>query len=88
MTTTVKNQNRMSDIPEGILTIEEIRDIVGNGWAIIKVAERDGITTKGELLDYSSDEEEALDKLGVLGRKHRVLFKYCGKRDPNIVYLL
>jgi len=88
MTTTDKKSNTTVDIPKGIMTIEQIREIVGDGWAIIKDPTGDRKTTQGELLFYTHDEDEAYEQLSIMRKKHYVYFTYCGKRDPNVVYLL
>ena len=82
MTTSVEKE-----IPNGALTFEEIKTITGDGWAIIKnpVRER-GVLTSGELYFHSHDYEEALDAMSTSGAKH-VAIKFCGKRDPNVVYI-
>jgi hypothetical protein len=88
MTATVEKPNTPANISSGVMTFEQIRDIVGNGWAIIKNPVRDGsVLLGGELLFHSVDKDEVYQKTRVVGEKH-VLFKYCGERDPNIVYLL
>ena len=70
------------------LSFEEIKDIVGNGWAVIKDAEFNGcIFLRGELLFHSHDPDEAYEEWGKSKEKD-VLIKYCGERDPNIVYML
>ena len=72
----------------GALNLEQIKDIVGNGWAVIKNPIRDGSKLlKGELFYHSQNEDEALEELSKCKEKH-VSFRYFGKRDPNIVYLL
>ena len=82
MTTTVEKE-----IPNVVLTFEEIKTITGNGWAIIKnpVRER-GVLISGELYFHSHDYEEALDAMSTSGARH-VAIKFCGKRDPNVVYI-
>ena len=88
MIATIKEPNITADIPKGILTIEQIKEIVGDGWAIFKNPVGDRKTTRGELLFYTHDEEEAYEQFSVLRKEHYVYFTYCGKRDPNVVYLL
>ena len=74
-------------IPSGVLTFEEIKEITGNGWAIIKNAEFNGcIFIRGELLFHSTDPDEAYDKLKHM--KEYVFFLHCTERDPNVVYVL
>ena len=82
MTTTVEKE-----IPSGVLTYEEIKQIADNGWAIIRNPIREnGVLLGGELLFYSMDRDEAYEKLR--HTKERVLFRHFTKRDPNVVYLL
>ena len=83
MTATVENQN-------GVLTFEEIKEIVGNGWGIIKNPKYNGTNKcSGELIFHTTDEDEAYEALGRYRReKIYVAFRYFGERDPNIVYLL
>ena len=88
MTPTVKKTKSTASIPQGVLTIEQIKEIVGDGWAIIKDPVGDRKSTKGELLFYTHNEDEAYKQFGILRQKHYVYFTYCGKRDPNVVYLL
>ena len=82
MTTTVAKE-----IPSGVMTFEEIKTITGDGWAIIKNPVRDrGALISGELYFHSHDYEEALDAMSTSGAKH-VAIKFCGKRNPNVVYI-
>ena len=72
----------------GVLTYRQIRNRVGNGWAIIKNPVREkGILTHGELLYHSNDRKQALDELGKCKNGH-FAFQFCGKIDPNIVFIL
>ena len=81
MTATVEKE-----IPSGVMTFEEIKKIADDGWAIIKNPVRDqGILIRGELVFHSNDYQEALDVWGAT--KEHVAIKYCGKRDPNVVYI-
>ena len=85
-----------NEIPSGVpctsykvqvLTFEEIKKIADNGWAIIKNPVREqGILVRGELVFHSYDYEAALDAMATSGARH-VAIKYCGKRDPNVVYI-
>ena len=84
----VKKPQTTAESQNGTLSFEQIKDIVGNGWAIIRNPIRDGaILLGGELLYHSTNKDDVYQKQRVAGEKH-VLFKYCGKRDPNTVYLL
>jgi len=82
MATTVEK-----DIPSGVLTFEEIKSVAGEGWAIIKnpVRER-GELISGELYFHSHDKNEALDAMYSSGI-NRLYMKFCGTRDPNVVYI-
>ena len=84
MTTAVEKEGSQN----GMLNFEQIKDIVGNGWAVIKNPVREGSKIlKGELYFHSQDEEEALNELSKCKEK-LVSFRYFGERDPNIVCLL
>ena len=88
MTTTVNPPKTTSKMPKGVLPFAEIKDIVGNGWAIIKNPEYDGsVFLRGEMVYYGSDKNDVYQRERRAGEKH-VLFIYCGERDPNTVYLL
>ena len=81
MEPTIKKQN-------GALTFEQIKDIVGNGWAVIKDAEFNGcVFLRGEIYFHSANEDEAMQVWGK-SKENDLYFKFCGERDPNIVYLL
>ena len=84
----VKNQKTAAHSQNGIISSEEIHAITGNGWAIVKnpVHER-GILVRGELFFHSDNYIEALEVMGASKEKHLGI-KYCGKRDPNVVYIL
>jgi hypothetical protein len=87
MKATVKNPKKTDEHLNGVLTYRQIRNRVGDGWAVIQDPEFNGaILLKGKLVFHSSDRAEALDEL--FERKGDLLFKYCGKVDPNVVYLL
>ena len=84
----VKNPTAATHSQNGTLSFEQIKDIVGNGWAVIKNPVREGSKIlKGELYFHSLNEKEALDELSRCKDK-LVSFRYFGERDPNIVYLL
>ena len=85
----VKKPKSATDSPNGTLTFEQIKDIVGNGWALIKDPVRDGsILLGGKLLYHSRNEDEAVEEMRIMRKEHRLYMKYCGERDPNTVYLL
>ena len=84
----VKDQKETADNQNEVLTVEQIKSIVGRGWALIKNPVYDGcIFLKGELLFHSADEDEAYEALRVMRKEHRVLFKHFVDRDPNVAYL-
>ena len=85
----VKNPTAATNSQNGTLSFEQIKDIVGNGWALIKDPVRDGsILLGGKLLYHSRNEDEAVEEMRIMRKGHRIYMKYCGERDPNIVYLL
>ena len=88
MEATMKKPKKIAGSQNGVLTYRQIRNRVGDGWAVIQDPEFNGsILLKGKLVFHSSDRAEALDEL--FNRKeHDLLIKYCGKIDPNVVYLL
>jgi len=88
MEATVKKPKKTAEHGNGVLTYRQIRNRVGDGWAVIQDPEFNGsILLKGKLVFHSNDRAAALDEL--FERKDYDLYlKYCGKRDPNIVYLL
>jgi len=71
-----------------VLTYRQIRNRVGDGWAIIKDPEFNGaIFLKGELIYHSADRTKVLEEFGKSDERD-VLLKYCGKPDPNTVFIL
>ena len=71
----------------GALSFRQIRNRVGDGWAIIKDPEFNGcILLGGKLLYHSSDRIKALDEFGKCDNGH-FAFKYCGKPDPNAIWI-
>ena len=85
------NDTKPKKTPErqnGVLTYRQIRNRVGDGWAIIQDPVSNGsVLLRGKLVFHSSDRAEALDELFRRDDYH-LLIKYCGKRDPNAIYLL
>ena len=78
---TISQQNEL-------MTERQIRNIVGDGWAIVENSEWNGsVFIRGKLLYHSSDREEALHEL-FKRKEEDLFFLYCGKPDPNVVYLL
>ena len=52
-------------LPKGVLTLKQIRNRVGEGWAVIKNPEHEkGMLVRGELLYHSSDRLDALEEMG------------------------
>ena len=88
MEVAIKKPKKAAERRNGVLTYRQIRNRVGDGWAIIKNPVREkGILTHGELLYHSSNRKQALEELGKCKNGH-FAFKYCGKIDPNVVYIL
>ena len=88
METTVATRKKAISQQDGLMTERQIKRKVGNGWAIIQNPEYEkGMFQRGELLYYSSDKEKALEELSKCKNGH-FAFKFCGKIDPNVVYLL
>ena len=87
MTSTLKNPKNTAEMPKGVLTFAQIKDIVGDGFAIIKNPNYEGSMLTGELLYYGSDKDDVYQPERCAGEKH-VALRYCGERDPNVVYLL
>ena len=84
----VKNQKPATHNNNGVMPFETIKSITGDGWAVIKNPEReDGTLVRGELLFHSGDYQEAIKAWGTSSEKY-VSIKYCGERDPNVVYIL
>ena len=85
----MKTTVEQAESQNGTLSFEQIKDIVGNGWALIKDPVRDGsILLGGKLIFHSSNEDEAVEEMRIMRKEHRLYIKYCGEPDPNIVYLL
>jgi hypothetical protein len=88
MISTVNKPKTTANIPSQVLNSEQIKEKVGNGWALIEDPEYNGcVFLGGKLIFYSHNEDETFDVMSKCKGK-RVLIMYCGKRDPNIVYLL
>jgi len=88
MEATVKKPKKTTERQNGVLTYRQIRNRVGDGWAVIQDPEFNGsILLRGKLVFHSKDRAAALDEL--FNRdEYDLLIKYCGKRDPNVIYLL
>ena len=84
----VKKPKIMAGSRNNALSFRQIRNRVGDGWAIIKDPEFNGaIFLKGELIYHSKDHEQAYEEFGKC-KDGTFYIKYCGKPDPNTVYLL
>ena len=76
-----------ASVPNDVLTWQQIKDKVGDGWAIISNPEFDGLNfVKGELFHYGYNKSEVYQR-ETRGQKD-VLFRYCGKRDHNVYLML
>ena len=88
MEMTVKKPKIKAGSQNGVLSFRQIRNRVGDGWAIIQDPESNGsVFVRGKLLYHSSDRKQALKEL-FNRNEHHLLILYCGKPDPNAVYLL
>ena len=88
MEVAIKKPKKTSDRNNGVLSLRQIRNRVGDGWAIIQNPEFEkGQIARGELLYHSSDRKKTLQELGKC-KNGDFAFKYCGKIDPNVVYIL
>ena len=88
MDTKVKKPKIKAGSQNGVLSFRQIRNRVGNGWAVIQDPEFNGcILLGGKLLYHSSDRKQALEEFGKFKNGH-FAFKYCGKPDSNVIYLL
>ena len=85
----VKKPQTTAESENGTLSFEQIKEIVGNGWAIIRNPIRKGsILLAGELIYHSHNEDDAFEAMKASRKNNRLYIKYCGERDPNTVYLL
>jgi len=88
METTVKKPKKTTERQNEVLTYRQIRNRVGDGWAVIQDPESNGsVLLRGKLVFHSKDRAAALDELFNRDEDY-LLIKYCGKIDPNVVYLL
>jgi len=88
MEVTVMKPKKTVERQNGALSFRQIRNKVGDGWAVIQDPEFNGcILLGGKLLYHSGDRKQALKKFGSCNERD-VLFKYCGKPDPNTVFIL
>ena len=85
---TVKKPKIKTGSQNGVLSFRQIRNRVGDGWAVVKNPEYEkGMFARGELLYYSSDRNQALEEMSKC-KNGDFAFKFCGKIDPNVVYIL
>ena len=88
MKSAVKKPKTTTVSRNGALTERQIRNRVGDGWAIIEDPEWNGsIFLKGKLLYHSLNKDEVVDEFCRRKEKH-LFFMHCMKPDPNVVYLL
>ena len=84
METTVEMANATNDV----LTWQQIKDKVCDGWAIISNPEFEGLNfVRGELFYFGYDRKDVYKRERTVGQKD-VLYRYCGKRDPNVILML
>ena len=75
------------DVTNEVMTWQQIKDKVGDGWAIISNPVYEGSKfVGGELFYYGYNKSEVYQK-DTRGQK-KVFFRYCGKRDPNVILML
>jgi hypothetical protein len=88
METIVKTRDNKGNKAVDILTKRQIRNRVGEGWAIIEDPEWNGsIFLKGKLLYHSLNKSEVVEEFCKRKEKH-LYFMHCIKPDPNVIYLL
>jgi len=76
------------DVTKEVMTWQQIKDKVGDGWAIISNPEFEGLNfVRGELFYYGYDKSDVYKRERTVGQKH-VYLRYCGKRDPNVILML
>jgi hypothetical protein len=85
METIAKTRNK-KDV--GVLTARQIRNRVGDGWAIVQDPEYNGcIFLGGKLLYHNADRLQTYKEFGKC-KNGTFLIMFCGKQDPNVIYLL
>ena len=78
MISTIEKPKTKADIPNGALTFEQIKDIVGNGWAIIRNPEFDGcIFLKGELIDSVYFQQNSFDEVDAAVKPERQIYTFA-----------
>jgi len=88
MQTTVEILKNTANKPNDVLSWQQIKDIVGDGWAIISNPEFEGSEfVRGELFYYGYVKSDVYKRERTIGKKD-VYFKYCGERDPNVILML
>ena len=76
------------EVTSEVMTWRQIKDKVGNGWAIISNPEFRGQEfVRGELFYYGYVKSDVYNNKRTAGLKD-VYFKYCGERDPNVILML
>jgi len=88
MEATVTKAKKTAKRQNGVLTYRQIRNRVGDGWAIIQDPERNrGIFIKGKLLYHSLNKNEVVEEF-CKRKEENLYFMHCMKPDPNVIYLL
>ena len=88
MEATIKKPKKMTGSQNGVLTDRQIRNRVGDGWAIIQDSEWKGsIFLKGKLLYHSLNKDEVVEEF-CKREEGDLYFMHCKKPDPNVIYLL
>ena len=76
------------DVTNEVMTWQQIKDKVGNGWAAISNPEfKSSELVRGELIYYGYNKSDVYRREIGAGHK-RVFYTYCGKRDPNVYLML
>ena len=76
------------DVTNEVMTWQQIKDKVGDGWAIINNPEFEGQEfVRGELFYYGYVKSDVYKRERTVGLK-RVFLRYCGERDPNVILML
>ena len=84
MKTAVETPN----ITKEVMTWQQIRDKVGDGWAIISNPEfKSSELVKGELVYFGYNKSDVYQR-EIDDEHKRVFYTYCGKRDPNVILML
>jgi len=87
MEATVEKPKKTVESQNGMMTERQIRNRVGDGWAIIQdPVWNGGIFLRGKLIYHSLNKDEVVDEF--CKRKGHLFFMHCAKPDPNVIYLL